>query len=469
MTGIARYGSSFETIVALASPGGAARRAVIRLSGDEAIPVAAARFDPSDATPSPLDLKPGRRHPGRLRLDGWPPIPCALYLFRGPRSYTCEDMVELHLPGSPPLVRAVLRELTGAGLRGAGPGEFTRRAFLNGRLDLTRAEAVLALTGGEQAREVRLAARTLRGGVAERIDVAKSTLLELAAYFEAGIDFSEDEIELISRERALALLFDAEQALRRLLASAARFRVHRDEALVVLTGPANVGKSTLLNALLGEDRVLTSDEAGTTRDAVAVSLHIGDRPVRLLDVAGAKDASDAIESEALRQAADAVTDADIVLELATAGPNSEAALETESESGAPGPVEPRRLRVLTKRDLRPAGPPEGGHQDGELVISAKTGEGLDALREAIAAALEAGSAIPDSAAFATTARQESHIRRALSAIARVRESLELYGDECWELAMVDLREALDELGEVTGAIATDDILDLIFGAFCIGK
>lgn len=451
-----------ETIVAVASPSGAGARVVIRLSGPRAHSITESIFQ-ADNLPELSSARAFRRYPGRIRLPGpppWPLVPAAVYLFKAPKSYTCEDMVELHSLGSPPFVSALLRALQSAGARQAGPGEFTRRAFLNGRVDLTQAEAVLAMTSGEQRAQVRLAARTLRGGLREKIDEVKDRLIELSAYVEAGIDFSEDEIDIMPVQDACDRLSASKEALLALKNGAARFQVHSSLPVLALKGEANAGKSTLLNLLLGENRAITSNQAGTTRDVIGAPCQVGNYRVQLLDVAGRKASENEIEDQALQQAGDAVSNADLVLHVL--------APPYPSKNKLPG--EDRDLVVLNKRDL--LGEDELGEYRSELTLSALTGEGVEKLITAIGARLEqifGQEENLESRDFIATARQLALIDECCEAIDQALWTMEHAGEERWELGMIDIRSALDALGEITGAVATDDILDAIFGRFCIGK
>lgn len=451
-----------ETIVAVASPAGAGARVVIRLSGPRAHSITQSIFH-GESIQSLDQARAFRRHPGLIKLSGpppWPPVPAAIYLFKAPKSYTCEDMVELHSFASPPFISAILRELQSAGARQAGPGEFTRRAFLNGRVDLTQAEAVLAMTSGEQRAQVRLAARTLRGGLKEKIDEVKDRLIELTAYVEAGIDFSEDEIDIMPVQDACSRLEASKDALLTLKNGAARFQIHQSLPVLALKGEANAGKSTLLNQLLGEKRAITSNQAGTTRDVIGVPCQIGAYLVQLLDVAGQKESQNDIEDQALQQASEAVNNADLIVHL----------------HGPPYPPKTKRLGegnvldVYNKVDLLDAA--TRSRFGSELTLSALTGEGVEKLITAIGEALERLFGLEENLEardFVATARQLALIDECCDAIDQALWTMEHTGEERWELGMIDIRAALDALGEITGAVATDDILDAIFGRFCIGK
>lgn len=435
-----------DTIVALSSPPGASPRAVVRLSGPRAWGLAGGVFTPAPTAPR-------RRAEGALRLPGWPAAPAVALGFRGPRSYTGQDLVELWVPGAPPLVRRLLLVLEAAGARQAAPGEFTRRAFLAGRLDLTQAEAVLALTTAEDGAGLRAALRALEGGVRARVDAAKAALADVLAHVEAAIDFTDDDIDHLPGAALAARLDDAATTLRGLLGAGRARPQAGTRPVVALVGPANAGKSSLLNALCGAPVALVTDVAGTTRDVVAGAWRLpSGRVVRLLDTAGEKAAAGEVEAEALARARGAADSADLVLRVV--------------DGARPGPVEAAHSArsdervVITKADLAP-------RATAGLRTSALTGEGLGALGRAVDLALSAGAGpVSD---LASSARQEAHLARTLEAVAGAVDLLRGPDPARAELAAVDLGTALEALGQLTGAVTTDDVLDRVFGQFCIGK
>ncbi len=429
-----------DTIVALSSPPGASARAVVRLSGPRAWALAGEVF-------APLPPAPRARVDGALRLPGWPAADAVAVGFRAPRSYTGQDLVELWVPGAPPLVRRLLLTLEAAGARQAAPGEFTRRAFLAGRLDLTQAEAVLALTSAEDAAGLRAALRALEGGVRARVDALKAALVDVLAHVEAAIDFADEDIDHLPGAQ-LALRLDQAAADLRVLLGAERARPRAGtEPVVALVGPANVGKSSLLNALCGQQVALVSDVPGTTRDVVAGRWRLpSGRIVRLLDTAGEKDAAGDVEAESLARARAAAASADLVLRVV--------------DGLAPAGPEGTGLVVVTKADLAPAAGPG-------LRTSAVTGQGLVELGRAVDAALSAD--VGATSDLTGSARQEAHVARAVDAVARAADLLRGADPARAELAAVDLGDALEALGQLTGAVTTDDVLDRVFGQFCIGK
>ncbi len=463
-----------DTIAALSSPPGASERAVVRVTGPRALDAARAVVVVAGATPSVDALGDGRgRSDARLILPGWPPVDVVAVVLRAPRTVTGDDVVELWVPGSPPLVRALLEALMRAGARAAAPGELTRRAFLRGRLDLTRAEAVLALTSAEERGAARAALRALEGGLARAVDAAKAGLLDVLAHVEAAIDFSEEELDH-APARELARRLDAVDAGLAGLVRRGRRRPAGATPTVVLAGPPNAGKSALLNALAGRPVAIVADVAGTTRDPVEARWRVGGLEVRLVDTAGADDTGEdgptsEVEAQAQARAAAAVASADLVLLL---GPDEAAlrALRSRAEAlGGPW------LLVASKADLHagpvepgptPAAPPESGRA---IAVSSVTGAGLAELAGAVRRALDGdlgGGAAVD---LCATARQEALVDRARAAVSRARAQLLGPDPARAELAAVDLADAIGALGALTGAVTTDDLLDRLFGQFCVGK
>ncbi|MCO6455748.1 MAG: tRNA modification GTPase [Pirellulaceae bacterium] len=460
--------SSEDTIAAIASPPGGALRGIVRLSGPDAVGCLERCFE-SAVAERPSELRTARVLPGRLRLEaplGW--LPCQAYIWPGTRSYTRQPVVELHTLGAPVLLDAALDAVCAAGARLARPGEFTLRAFLAGRLDLTQAEAVLGVIDARDQRQLNIALRQLAGGLASRLHDLRDRLLDLLAQLEAGLDFVDEDLEFITAEQ----LRDQLAAAAGQIAELRRQMVERDELRgqwrVVLRGPPNAGKSSLLNALLGRPAALVSPTAGTTRDFVGSALPIEGLPCLLVDTAGIEPGgSDPLHlqaqamTEAQRQAAD--------LELycvdgtqALGAGGGQALLDADGQALLDG-GDAGCLLVRTKSDLVPA----ERRSDEGLWVSSWTGEGLDGLRRAIAQRLVRPGLAEVEVVGTTAARCRESLRLAGEAVCRAeRLAAEGQGDE---LLAVEVRLALDELGQVVGAVYTDDLLDRIFSRFCIGK
>lgn len=465
------------TICALASAPGGGERAVIRISGPRAAELLGATCT-RDGEP----LVPGERGLAEARFhDGRGEQPALVLWMPGPRSYTREDVAELHLPGSPPLARAALDRLLALGAEAAPPGEFTRRAFLNGRIDLTRAEGVLALVSARSAEERRAASALLSGGLDERLEVLRGAHEDLRALAEASLDFDEAEAGHVPRSELSAGLTRVE----RLLAEARRWESARvppaGDPRVVLAGTPNAGKSTLFNRLAeeaGELPALVTPRAGTTRDALHGTLRVGPG-IRclLVDTAGVDSTGPdpgppsgsarglSADAQGQERARAERTAADLVLWVVdAAGP---------VEEQAPPPADPAapRLVVWNKVDLpgtAPPPPPAAG-DGGALAVSALTGFGLDELRERVAHSLglRLADGGPSGLVRVLSARHRQALEGASAWGERARELLDSRAP--LDLFAEALRVAVDELDRIAGRTTPEDVLDRIFARFCVGK
>ena len=430
--------------------------AVVRVSGPAAFRIAsevtgrkvdasmAGRFFHSPFHPA------GQRDPVRTQ-----PIDDGLVLvFAAPRSYTGEDVVELQGHGGTVAPRRVLEACIAAGARLARRGEFTERAFLNGRLDLGMAEAVIDLVDARTDRAADDAAARLLGAASRPFEQMYAAAIDLSSRVEHALDFSEDELpgDFID-----GLLRDVGALLGRVegrLSTAREGRIRRAGALVVLAGRPNAGKSSLMNALLGEGRAIVSGEAGTTRDSIEEGVEICGWPVRLVDTAGIREADGEVEREGVRRAEALMAEADVVLLVAEPGDD------------APPNARPDAVRVLSKCDLCDAGGPRPA-ADAAVVTSARTGEGVDALRAAIAARLErlAAKSAEETGADVTT-RQKEALSLARASLDAAREALSIPD---LVLAANEMRSAAEALGRILGKVYSEDLLDALFSRFCVGK
>ncbi len=439
-----------ETIAAIATAPGRGGVAVVRISGPDAFRVAAAvcgrRVESAQA---------GRFFHSTFRdpACGSPLDDGLLLVFAAPRSYTGEDVVELQGHGGSVAPRRVLEACLAAGARLARRGEFTERAFLNGRLDLGAAEAVIDLVDAKTARAADDAVARLAGAASRPFERMYADAIDLSSRVEHALDFSEDELPP-GFDAALAAGVDAlSSRVEAKLSTAREGRILREGALVVLAGPPNAGKSSLLNALLGADRAIVSATAGTTRDAIEDWAEIGGWPVRLVDTAGLRATGDAVEAEGVARAEDLIARADLVLRLSPADAEPSAA-------GAAGDS-PREIRVCSKCDLGAMSP------SGARRVSSRTGEGLDTLRGDIANRLAKLAARRDEETGAdVTTRQRACLLDAQGALARARSALDLPD---LVLAANELRAAAEAIGRVLGKVYSDDLLDALFSRFCVGK
>jgi tRNA modification GTPase len=444
-----------DTIAAIASAAGGALRGIVRISGPRCIETVGWIFESAELDNSQLQL--GRRASlisGQIKLPAQETsLPATLYLWPGHRSYTRQPTAELHTVGSPPLLEAVLVEICRQGARLARPGEFTLRAFLAGRLDLTQAEAVLGVIDAGSEQQLKTALSQLAGGIAGPLFAVRSRLLDLLAHLEAGLDFVDEDIEFISREELLAELAAAAEQVERV---AGQMHSRGDASgvpRVVLFGLPNAGKSSLLNALAGEDAALVSSVAGTTRDFVSRRVCFDGVELELIDTAGLDGlAEEAIAKQA--QTAARTQTANCDLRLWCVEGTAVAAMEIPPADSLT-PV----LPVLTKCDLFSSPyPPDF------ISTSSRTGKGIAELRSRIAAAL---SSQPGDAVPSTAARCQESLALAAAALRRAVATAEESAGE--EFVAAEVRVALDDLGQVLGAVYTEDLLDRIFSRFCIGK
>ncbi len=445
-----------DTIAAIATAAGAGGVGVVRISGADARAIA--------ETVCAATLKPRYAHYARFRDEDGNTLDdgIALY-FKAPASYTGEDVVELQAHGSPAVLQLLLARCCALGARMARAGEFSERAFLNGKLDLAQAEAVADLIAAGDARAARAARRSLDGVFSRRVDALAEALLRLRVHVEAAIDFADEPLDTLGGDALRRGLAQTADDLDALLAEAARGQKLRDGLHAVIVGPPNAGKSSLLNALAGSDRAIVSDIAGTTRDLLRETVRVDGIELTLVDTAGLRAGGDTIEREGMRRATAELVQADlaiIVLDARQRDAGQTAVAEAIADV-------PQRLWVLNKIDLLPVIVQTSPQTtvDDEVWVSARTGAGLDRLHARLLA-LAGGSADSLDGAFSARARQVDALRRALLELATARQWLER---DMLDLSAEALRAAHDTLGEITGRVAPDDLLGHIFSTFCIGK
>ena len=485
-----------DTIVAIATPPGRGGIGVVRLSGPEAGKIASPMLrlkhelephraifgelidvrvgtgdSPVQAKRSSADVAtaaPGcpAERSSAARIDE-----VVVTYFQKPHSYTTDDIIEISAHGSPVVLRHVVELALASGARLAEPGEFTMRAFLNGRLDLTQAEAVRDLIDSQTLFQAKVAAQQLEGALSQRLKPIKQKLVELIALLEAGIDFAEDDVSVASDSTILSHIAQVRGPLEQLAASFAYGQLVHEGLTLAIVGRPNVGKSSLFNRLVERERAIVTAHPGTTRDLVSETVAIGGIPVQLVDTAGLRRALDEAESIGIRKSMEVLAEADLVLVVLDATqPRSEEDREllSQVEGRAAIVVENKSDLPSSWRDGRPARPvPEGQPTPSGISTSALTGQGIPELRAAILQHVGGESGPQIETGFLTNVRHQKLVTDSLAALAAAAGAVGARVPH--EMLLLDLYNALRPLDEITGATTTDDILNLIFGTFCIGK
>ena len=449
------------TIAAISTPTGIGGIAVIRLSGDEAKSIAE-RF-----------VKPLTDHRvvySPFVVDGETLDEVMATYLKAPHSYTGDDTVEIACHGSLYIQQALLQQLLQAGARMAEPGEFTRRAFINGRLNLSQAEAVADLINSTSEASNKLAISQLRGGYQQKLKTMRQELLDLTALLELELDFSQEDVEFADRSRLLTLTETIESEASRLVESFRTGNAVKNGIQVAIVGNPNVGKSSLLNALLNDDRAIVSNIPGTTRDTIEDTLTIDGHLIRFIDTAGIRQSDNPIEQAGIDRSRKAAKEADVVIYV-------QDATDCQSTPNIPD-TQATVIAALNKCDFIEAGKPhpptpspaERGSKNGTvgstqrtIRISAKTGMGLEELKKAIVAPFKE---VGDSAML-TNLRHYEAMKRLLDAIRLVKQGLQ--SETPSDLVAIDLRDAIHQIGTITGEVTTDEILGTIFSRFCVGK
>lgn len=464
-----------DTIVALATPAGAGAIAVIRISGGEAIEIASGMF----RSVSGKELKKQKTHTVHLGhiMDGDRVIDEVLAtIFKNPNSYTGEDVVELSCHGSSYIQQEIIQLALRSGCRMATAGEFTLRAFLNGKMDLSQAEAVADLIASDSEASHQLAIRQMRGGFSNEIQKLREELLNFASLIELELDFAEEDVEFADRKEFKDLLDRITNVLKRLIDSFATGNVLKNGIPVAIAGEPNVGKSTLLNALLNEERAIVSDIAGTTRDTIEDEITIGGVGFRFIDTAGIRDTEDVIEGMGIKRTFEKMDQAQVVvflLDMEKYGVDA-SALDVEIQKVRNRHPQKTLIVVANKVDVLSESDTKklkailnsANGADTSLLLSAKTGTGVEELKSTLLNFVNTGALRNDETIVSNT-RHYDALLKALEEIQKVQQGLDsgLSGD----LLAIDIRQALYHFGEITGEISNDDLLGNIFANFCIGK
>jgi tRNA modification GTPase len=444
-----------DTIVAIATPPGRGGIGVVRIAGPQVREIAKPMLRLKH------DLEAGRAIFGELveptgnssRIDE-----VVVTYFARPRSYTTDDIVEIAAHGSPVVLRHIVELCIAAGARLAEPGEFTMRAFLNGRIDLTQAEAVRDLIDSQTLYQAKIAAQQLEGALSRRLQPVKQKLVELIAVLEAGIDFAEDDVSVLPNPAILERIAAVREPLEQLAATFAYGKIVHQGLTLAIVGRPNVGKSSLFNRLVERERAIVTATPGTTRDLVSETVAIGGIPIQLVDTAGIRQALDEAESIGIRKSMEALADADLVLIVLDA-----------SQPGTPEDDEllrhaERRPNIVVgnKCDLGVA-----AGQSSIVRASALTGEGIPELRAEILRHIGGEMGAQAEAGFLTNVRHQGLVQDSLAALQAA--TVAVGAKIPHEMLLLDLYNALRPLDAITGATTTDDILNLIFSTFCIGK
>jgi tRNA modification GTPase len=467
-----------DTIVAIATPPGRGGIGVVRLAGPEAksiaLPLLRLKHDlePGRAIfgeliePSPAGTDyVGTDAPGcpaeqssAVRIDE-----VVVTYFAKPHSYTTDDIVEISAHGSPVVLRHIVELAMAHGARLAEPGEFTMRAFLNGRIDLTQAEAVRDLIDSQTLFQVKVAAQQLEGALSRRLQPIKQKLVELIAVLEAGIDFAEDDVSVLPGDQILERIAGVQAPLAELAASFAYGKVVHEGLMLAIVGRPNVGKSSLFNRLVERERAIVTATPGTTRDLVSETVAIGGIPVKLVDTAGIRRALDEAESIGIRKSMEALADADLVLVVLD---SSQPAAAEDKEllnqvNGRPAIVVQNKSDIGSSQFVVPSS------QLACVCTSAITGQGVPELRSEILRHVGGEAGVQAETGFLTNIRHRNLVRESITALVAAQTAVSSRVPH--EMLLLDLYNALRPLDEITGATTTDDILNLIFSTFCIGK
>lgn len=446
-----------KTIVALSTPTGSGGIAVVRMSGPDAVGILAKAWKGKD----PGKFESHTAHVGWIKdADGKMLDQVVVTLFRAPNSFTGEDVVEISCHGSRWIQQAIVARMTECGATPAGPGEFTMRAFLNGRIDLAQAEGIADMIAASSKASAKIAASQLRGEYSKKLRELRGELLDLGVLLELELDFSEEDVEFADRGRLIATADRIYDVVSRLAGSFRSGNAFKNGVPVAIAGVPNAGKSTLLNALLGEEKAIVSDIPGTTRDAIEDTVEFDGILYRFIDTAGLRQSDDKIEKIGIEKAKEKVKNVDILIYLIDPEQEIESQLDTLSQ--LPVSEDVRVIKTISKSDV--AG--KDADQIDGISISAKTGDGIKELKKRLTT-LTTENYNPDNELIVTNARHHHALTAALSPLQRLREGL-TDGTSADFLAQ-DLREVVSHLGEITGEVTSDEILHSIFARYCIGK
>ncbi|MDB9741773.1 tRNA uridine-5-carboxymethylaminomethyl(34) synthesis GTPase MnmE [Akkermansiaceae bacterium] len=450
-----------DTIAAIASPAGVGAVSLIRVSGPEAFihcsQLLKGNRDVAKIEDRKASLAKIHNAKGEVIDD------TLLTPFHGPKSFTGENVVEIACHGGILVTRRVLQRLLELGIRSAEPGEFSKRAFENGKLDLTQAEAIMDLISAQTDLALRAAHEQLQGKLGDASEGLRQLMIELVAHVEAYIDFPEEDIDPATGDLLLQKVDAITNGIDKMLSTAEQGKILREGVRTVICGEPNVGKSSLLNALLGYDRAIVSDIAGTTRDTVEEVVNLNGIPLRLIDTAGVRDSKDAIEQQGIERSEKQIELADLIIEVVDGSKPGKRLLEKDQISGR------HHILIANKSDLGtdPVWQKQAADAPAAIAVSCMQDSGMEAISEAITDTLSMSQAVAGGHIIAINARHQACLNRAKTSLLAARQGLaDNLGSE---FVSLDLRDSLEAVGEVAGRVDTEEIFDEIFGTFCIGK
>ncbi|MFZ5634221.1 MAG: tRNA uridine-5-carboxymethylaminomethyl(34) synthesis GTPase MnmE [Bacillota bacterium] len=451
-----------DTIAAVSTPLGEGGVGIIRISGKDAFSVARKLFRP--ARPKDWLQENYKLHYGHV-VDGAGRVidEVLLAVMKEPYTYTRENVVEINCHGGIVPLRETLKAVLASGARLAEPGEFTRRAFLNGRLDLSQAESVIDIIRSKTGASLKVALSQLAGGLSARIGEIQGKILGILAGLEASIDFPEDDVEEKARRQLSVSALDIIGDLDKLIEAAGKGRIYREGIKTVIAGRPNVGKSSLLNALLGQERAIVTHVPGTTRDVIEETLNIRGIPLKLIDTAGLRETQDLVERIGVEKTREMLAGADLILFVVEAAEG----LTGEDREILRALDKSKTFLIINKIDLGVNIQDPGMEGIPAVEVSALTGEGMDTLEDRIEEIVTGGKISSPESIMVSSARHEAVLRRARGLMAEFHASLDR--DIPVDLLSIDVRGAWEALGEITGSTVTEDLLDRIFNDFCIGK
>lgn len=452
-----------DTIIAMATASGTGAIAVIRISGSEAIPISDTLFQ-SIRNKKLIDQKSHTIHLGHIIENDKTLDKVLVSIFKGPNSYTSEDVIEVSCHGSPYIQQQIIQLFLRHGCRMATAGEFTLRAFLNGKMDLSQAEAVADLIASDSEAAHEIAMKQMRGGFSGEIEKLREELLNFASLIELELDFSQEDVEFADRTQFNELLNRISEALKKLIDSFALGNVIKNGIPIAIVGEPNVGKSTLLNALLNEERAIVSDIPGTTRDTVEDQISINGINFRFVDTAGIRETKDVVEKIGIERTFEKIDKAKLIIFLFDS-PNFD---KTELENIKNRYPNKNLLPICNKVDLLSSLQVDQLKSEipNTLFISAKEKKGISELEKKLLSLIDSGVLSGDKT-IVTNSRHYDALLKALEEIQKVKEGIDV--GLASDLMAIDIRQALFYLGEITGSVTTDDLLGNIFSNFCIGK